>query len=63
MKELEAEGTEEALGRVENIDELMNKVIAYEEDHEEPSLSEFLEEVSLVADIDNLDGPMKKLYL
>lgn len=63
VKELEAEGTEEALGRVENIDELMNKVIAYEEDHEEPSLSEFLEEVSLVADIDNLDEANEKVVL
>ena len=63
VRELTAEGTEEALGRIENIDELMNKIVAYEEEHEEPSLSEFLEEVSLVADIDNLDEANEKVVL
>ncbi len=63
IRELEAEKTEEAMGRIENIDELMNKIVAYEESHEEPSLSEFLEEVSLVADIDNLDESNEKVVL
>lgn len=63
IRELKAEETPEALGKIENIDELMNKIIAYEEDHEEPSLSEFLEEVSLVADIDNLDESNEKVVL
>lgn len=55
VRDLEAEETEEAQGRIENIDELINKVIAYESNAEEqPSLSSFLEEVALVADIDNL---------
>ncbi len=55
VKELEAEGTEEALARIENIDELISKAAAYEEATEHPSLSGFLEEVALVADIDSLD--------
>lgn len=55
IKELEAEGTEEATARIENIDELLNKVVAYEESEEEPTLSGFLEEVALVADIDSLE--------
>ena len=55
VKELEAESTEEAMGRIENIDELMNKVIAYEEEEDEPTLSGFLEDVALVSDIDGLD--------
>ena len=55
IKELEAEGTEEATARIENIDELLNKVVAYEEGEEEPTLSGFLEEVALVADIDSLE--------
>lgn len=63
VKELEAEETEEATARIENIDELMNKIIAYEDEHEEPNLSEFLEEVSLVADIDNLDETNEKVVL
>ena len=45
--------------RIENIDELLNKVATYEEvcaaEQKEVSLSGFLEEVALVADIDNLD--------
>ena len=55
VKELEAEGTEEAKGRIENIDELLSKIAAYEESVDEPTLSGFLEEVALVADIDSLE--------
>lgn len=55
VKELEAEGTEEATARIENIDELLSKVVAYEEGEEQPTLSGFLEEVALVADIDGLE--------
>ena len=55
VQELKAEGTEEAESRIQNIDELLSKVVAYEEEAEVPSLSEFLEEVALVADIDSLD--------
>ncbi|MDD3222759.1 MAG: DNA helicase PcrA [Clostridia bacterium] len=55
IKELEAESTEVAQGRIENIDELMNKLVAYETDTDEPTLSGFLEDVALVADIDSLD--------
>ena len=63
VKELEAEGTEEARERIENIDELINKAAAYDETAEEPSLSGFLEEVALVADIDSLDGEGSKVVL
>jgi len=41
-------------GRVENVNELLSKAIAYDESVETPSLETFLEEVSLVADIDNM---------
>lgn len=54
-KELMAEGTEEALDRLANIDELLNKAASYAEHAENPSLGGFLEEVALVADIDNLE--------
>lgn len=53
--ELQAEGTDEAKSRIENIDELISKVAAFEETEENPTLSGFLEEVALVADIDSLD--------
>lgn len=59
VSDLEAEKTEEAQSRIENIDELLSKIAAYEEkcaDEGTPStLSGFLEEVALVADIDSLD--------
>ena len=55
VEELEAEGTEEAQARIENIDELISKISSYEEGEEHPTLSGFLEEVALVADIDSLD--------
>lgn len=55
VKELEAEGTDEADARIENIDELISKAVAYEDAEDQPSLSGFLEEVALVADIDGLE--------
>lgn len=57
VEELKAEGEEEAEVRLQNIDEFLNKIAAYEESCEEelPTLSGFLEEVALVADIDSLD--------
>ena len=55
LEDLKVENTEEAKARIENIDELVNKAVTYTMDAEEPSLSGFLEEVALVADIDNLE--------
>ena len=57
VEELKAEGEEEAEARLQNIDEFLNKIAAYEESCEEelPTLSGFLEEVALVTDIDSLD--------
>lgn len=51
---LEAGGEAEA-ERLENVKELISNVIAYEQSHDEPTLSGFLEETALVADIDNYD--------
>ena len=63
VTELQAEGTEEAEARIENIDELITKVVTYEEENEEPTLSDFLEEVALVADIDSVDGDDNQVLL
>ena len=54
VSELAAENTDEANGRIENIDELVSKIVEYQENTEDPVLSEFLEEVALVSEIDNL---------
>lgn len=63
LRDLEAENSEEANARLENIDELVNKIISYEEESEHPQLSEFLEEVALVADIDGLDESSNRVVL
>ncbi len=61
MKELENEGTEEAEERIANLDELLNKAAAFDEEfggdeeNDRPLLDQFLEEVALVADIDDLE--------
>lgn len=60
---LEASDEEDAQARVENIDELVSKIVSYEEMHDEPALSEFLEEVALVADIDNVNEDSNKVLL
>jgi DNA helicase-2/ATP-dependent DNA helicase PcrA len=52
---LEAENTIEAQTRLENVQELLSKTRQFEAETETPTLSGFLENVSLVADIDSLD--------
>ncbi len=54
-EELRAENTDEAKARLENLDELVSKAADYQASAENPSLSGFLQEVALVADIDNLE--------
>ena len=64
--ELIAEHTEEAMTRLENIDELRNKVVEFTEDNEEAGLSEFLEEIALVSDLDAMsedDNQVKLMTL
>lgn len=59
VDELRAEDTEEAKARIENIDELISKTEMYQEtmkaQNEPATLSGFLEEIALVADIDSVD--------
>ncbi len=64
VRELEEANTIEATTRIEYIDEFITKVVTYEEEAtSEPTLSEFLEEVSLVADIDSYDEADEKIVL
>ena len=59
VEELEAEDTEESRARIENINELISKTVSYQEAMEDQNLpatlSGFLEEIALVADIDTVD--------
>lgn len=54
---------EEAAERLANVDELINKAVLYEQNTDEPTLSGFLEEVALVADIDTLDASTDVIVL
>ncbi|MBQ8086536.1 MAG: UvrD-helicase domain-containing protein [Lachnospiraceae bacterium] len=54
MDELIAEGTDEASVRIENLNELKNKIVTYESEAETPTLSGLLEEIALVAEVDSV---------
>lgn len=67
VKELEESGEEDSAGRIENVDELITKLVSFEMEREElgeeATLSGFLEEVALVADIDNVDKDDNRVLL
>ena len=52
LDRLKAEGTEEALSRKENLEELVTVITEFEQSAEEVSLEAFLDKVSLVTDVD-----------
>jgi len=54
---------ETAQDRLANIDELITKAVTYEESHDDVSLSEFLEEIALVADIDSVENGDNRVLL
>ena len=47
----------------ENIAELLNSIISWEQDHEEPSLAEYLESVALVSAVDQEDLEQSRVTL
>lgn len=49
--------------RVDNVNELATAILHYEEENEQPSLNEYLQEVALITDIDNLDGSADRVVL
>jgi DNA helicase-2/ATP-dependent DNA helicase PcrA len=63
MIENEAETDDEVKERKSNLDEFISKAVTYELENDEPSLGAFLEEVALVADIDNLDESVNRVSL
>ncbi len=52
LQRLKDEGTDEALSKVENVDELINVMMELEQGEEKVSLENFLDKVSLVTDVD-----------
>lgn len=63
VRELEAEDTDEANSRIENIESLMNKIVQYEEDNNGGTLNDLLEDIALVADIDTVSDDAEQVLL
>lgn len=63
VRELEAENTDEANGRIENIESLMNKIVQYEEDNNGGTLNDLLEDIALVSDIDTVSDDAEQVLL
>jgi len=56
IEQLKEDDDPQSQARIENMEELKNKIAAYEQNSEDiPTLGAFLEEVSLVADIDSME--------
>ncbi|MGQ9871472.1 DNA helicase PcrA [Leptodesmis sp.] len=64
VKDLQEQGTEEALDRVQNVQELYNAVLQFQEENpEDPSLLAFLASAALASDADNLSEDQQKVSL
>ncbi len=63
IKELKEEGTPESEERLNNINELISAIVEFSEDDKDAKLEDFLQKVSLVADIDNLDNKKNAVTL
>jgi ATP-dependent DNA helicase UvrD/PcrA len=63
LEALEAERTIEAQGRIENLQELVGVAQEYQEQADEPSLSSFLQELSLYSEQDAIRGEQSLVTL
>lgn len=63
IREMDVNDEEDAQNRIDNIEELLSKITAYEEENDFPTLGQFLEEVALVADIDHLEEDDNRVLL
>jgi DNA helicase II / ATP-dependent DNA helicase PcrA len=63
ISDLQSQGTDEAESRLENINELYNAVLQFQEDNEENSLNDFLSSASLASDLDDLQEGDEKVSL
>lgn len=59
---LKAQGAEEQ-DRVDNVNELATAILHYEGENETPTLQEYLQEVALITDIDNLDESVDRVVM
>ncbi|GAB6138117.1 DNA helicase PcrA [Halanaerobaculum tunisiense] len=63
LAELQAKNTDKAQDRINNIRELLTHMEQFGEENPASGLSEFLEEVALLSDIDNLDEDQESVVL
>ncbi|MEG4207710.1 DNA helicase PcrA [Microcoleus sp. Pol7_A1] len=63
IEDLKNQGTEEAENRIENVRELYNAVLQFEEQNEEPTLTSFLAKASLASDLDDLQEEDSRVSL
>lgn len=63
INNMDVESEEEAEDRIENIEELRSKIATYCQESEHPTLSELLEEIALIADIDSVDENEDRVLL
>ncbi len=62
IRALENEG-EEGLDRIENVKEFASNIAQYELENDEPNLSDFLEQLALISDIDSFDESSDRVVL
>lgn len=63
IQDLQNQGTDEALDRIQNVQELYNAVRQFEEENEDKSLSGFLASASLASDLDDLQEEDERVSL
>ena len=60
---LAAENTPEARGRIENLQEFKSKALEYEKNVEDATFGGFLDNISLVSDVDNYDSEQDAIVM
>ncbi len=63
LEEIREADEDDAQERIENVEELLNRLAVYEEEHPDGTLSELLEEIALVSDLDNADAESSRVLL
>ncbi len=63
LRDLKTQGTEEAEDRLQNVYELNNAVLQFQEENKDNSLIAFLASASLASDLDNLENGGKEVSL
>jgi DNA helicase-2/ATP-dependent DNA helicase PcrA len=63
VKELQTQATDEAMDRVQNLQELVNAAIQFQEENETPTLDTYISSTALSSDLDNLEEGKKAVSL